>query len=74
MANKEDVEYIITEEEPVRQGFETNDAIYFILNYLIEDSDEEKEYRNYLKKRDSKKYNEYLEYEKILKEAEKNRG
>lgn len=63
-------EYKITENEPKRQGFETNDSIYYILKHLLNE-EEEKEYREELKRRDSKKYEEYLEYEKLMDEAEK---
>ena len=71
MAEDEKVDYEITIDEPSTEGFAENDAIYFILNYLVEDEEEEKEYRADLKKRDSKKYKEYLSYEKFRKEAEK---
>lgn len=71
MAEDEKVDYEITIDEPSTEGFAENDAIYFILNYLVEDEDEEKEYRADLKKRDSEKYKEYLSYEKFRKEAEK---
>lgn len=71
MAEDEKVDYEITIDEPSTEGFAENDAIYFILNYLVEDEEEEKEYRADLKKRDSKKYKEYLNYEKFRKEEEK---
>lgn len=71
MAEEEKVDYEITIEEPTIEGFAENDAIYFILNYLVEDEEEEKEYREDLKRRDSEKYKGYLRYEKFRKEAEK---